>query len=248
MAPFMPTITVMHTATVMEVTEMPTETNLIRLMSWLSPAFPVGAYTYSHGLETAVEDGLIHDRASAGEWIVDLIALGAGRADATLMAHAWRAIANDDDDLLMEVAEVAAAFSATSELALETEAQGAAFVKAVEAAWPTPALDTLRRVHDGPVAYPVAVGVTAAGHEVPLTEAAVAYLHAFAGNLISAVVRLVPLGQTDGLHLTRAIEPLLPKVAGTALATPLDGVASAGFLGDLKSMQHETQRTRLFRS
>lgn len=227
---------------------MPSETNLIRLMSWLSPAFPVGAYTYSHGLESVVEDGLIRDRQSAAEWIVDLIALGAGRTDATLLSHAWRAVTNGDEALLSETAETAAALSATSELALETESQGRAFVKAVEAAWPTPALEMLARTHDGPVAYPVAVGVTAAGHEVPLTDAAVAYLHAYASNLISAVVRLVPLGQTDGLHLMRTVEPLLPRVAGTALVMPLEGITGATFLGDLKSMQHETQRTRLFRS
>ncbi|PJK30258.1 urease accessory protein UreF [Minwuia thermotolerans] len=232
----------------MEVIEMPSDINLLRLMSWLSPAFPVGAYTYSHGLEAAVEDNLIRDRRSAEEWIVDLVTRGAGRTDATLLAHAWRAVTNGDESLLAETAETAAALSATSELALETESQGRAFLKAVDAAWPTPALEMLARVHDGPVAYPVAVGVTAAGHELPLTEAAVAYLHAYAGNLISAVVRLVPLGQTDGLRLTRAVEPLLPKVAGAALATPLASVASAGFVADLKSMQHETQRTRLFRS
>jgi urease accessory protein len=227
---------------------MPTETALIRLMSWLSPAFPVGAYTYSHGLETAVEDAAIRDRLSAGEWIVDMVAEGAGRSDAVLLAHAWRAVANDDADMLAEVAAEAVALSPTAELSLETEAQGAAFLKAVEAAWPTSAVERLRDVHDGPVAYPVAVGVTAAGHQVPLTDTVVAYLHAFAANLTSAVVRLVPLGQTDGLHITRTLEPLLPKIAAVALATPLERLSTATLMADLKSMQHETQRTRLFRS
>ncbi|WP_417516814.1 urease accessory protein UreF [Minwuia sp.] len=227
---------------------MPENTALLRLMSWLSPSFPVGAYTYSHGLETAVEDGDIKDRASAGIWITDMVAQGAGRMDAVLMIHAWRAVVNEDDDLLVDVAEMAEALSATSELALETESQGAAFLKAVDSAWPTEATDLLRVRHDGAIAYPVAVGVTAAGHGVPLTEAAVAYLHAYAANLISATVRLVPLGQTDGLLLTSALEPLIPKVAATALVTPLDGISTMTFMADLKSMQHETQRTRLFRS
>ena len=227
---------------------MPTDVNLMRLMSWLSPAFPVGAYTYSHGLEAAVENGEIHDRQSAANWIVDLVGTGGGRADAVLLAHAWRAVFNDDRAALAAVAETAVALSPTSELSLETEAQGAAFLKAVDSAWPTRAVRTLRQVHDGPVAYPVAVGVAAAGHDVPLTETAIAYLHAYAANLISAVVRLVPLGQTDGLLLTQALEPLLPQVAAVALATPLEDLSSGTLIADIRSMQHETQRTRLFRS
>ncbi|WP_416896132.1 MAG: urease accessory protein UreF [Minwuia sp.] len=227
---------------------MPTDVNLMRLMSWLSPAFPVGAYTYSHGLEAAVEEGAIHDRQSAASWIVDLVGQGGGRADAVLLAHAWRAVFNNDRAALAAVAEQAEALSPTAELSLETEAQGQAFLKAVDSAWPTEAVDMLRAVHDGPIAYPVAVGVTAAGHDVPLTEAAVAYLHAYSANLISAVVRLVPLGQTDGLILTKGLEPLLPQVAAVALATPLQDLSTTTFMADIKSMQHETQRTRLFRS
>lgn len=227
---------------------MPNETALLRLMSWMSPSFPVGAYTYSHGLEAAVEQAGITDRRSAGEWITDLVAEGAGRADAVLLIHAWRAITNGDEALLAEVAAEAVALSPTSELALETESQGAAFLKAVDSAWPTDAVDLLRKVHDGPVAYPVAVGVTAAGHRIALTETTVAYLHAFAANLVSAVVRLVPLGQTDGLRITSAIEPLLPKIAAVALATPLEQLSTSTLLADIRSMQHETQRTRLFRS
>lgn len=227
---------------------MTDETALLRLMSWLSPSFPVGAYTYSHGLEAAVEQAGITDRQSAGAWITDLVAEGAGRADTILLGHAWRAIAEGNDGLLADVAGEAVALSPTSELALETESQGAAFLRAVESAWPTGAVARLRAVHDGPVAYPVAVGVTAAGHQVALTETAVAYLHAFAANLVSAVVRLVPLGQTDGLMITSAIEPLLPKIAAEALDTPLDRLSTSTLLADIRSMQHETQRTRLFRS
>ena len=147
---------------------MPNETALLRLMSWMSPSFPVGAYTYSHGLEAAVEQAGITDRRSAGEWITDLVAEGAGRADAVLLIHAWRAIANGDEELLADVAAEAVALSPTSELALETESQGAAFLKAADAAWPTDAVNLLRKVHQGPITYPIAVGVTAAGHQVAL--------------------------------------------------------------------------------
>lgn len=227
---------------------MTNHTALIRLMSWLSPAFPVGAYTYSHGLEAAVEDADITDRHSAANWITDIVSNGAGRVDAVLMAHAWRAIVNHDPDALAEIAEEAVALSSTAELSLEAESQGAAFLKAMEAAWPTDAVAQLRAVHDGPVTYPIAVGVTAGGHGVSLTDTTVAFLHAFSANLISAVVRLVPLGQTDGLHITSSIEPLLPGIAFEAMATPLDRLAVSTFFAETKSMQHEIQRTRLFRS
>lgn len=227
---------------------MPTDIALIRLLSWLSPAFPVGAFSYSHGLEAAVEQGHIGDCATAGRWIVDLLGYGAGRADTVLLAHAWRAVREGDAGALNAVAERAVALSATKELALETEAQGSAFLKAVATAWPTEAIAFLRGAHDGPVAYPVAVGVVAAGHDVPLTDTATAYLHAFGSNLISAVVRLVPLGQSDGLRLTGQIEPLLPRIVVAALATPLDRITLSTLRADMASMQHETQRTRLFRS
>lgn len=227
---------------------MPDEIALIRLMSWLSPAFPVGAYTYSHGLETAVEDGQITDRQSATLWISDIAAHGAGQADTIVLAHAWRAVIDQDDAALADVVTESAALSATSELALETESQGAAFVKAVAAAWPTEAMNRLQQAAVGPITYPVAVGVAAAGHGVALADTAIAYLHAFAANLISAIVRLVPLGQTDGLHITRSLEPLLPSIAASAIATPLDRLSVSTFIAEMKSMQHETQRTRLFRS
>lgn len=221
---------------------------LYRLLAWLSPGYPVGAYTYSHGLEQAVEAGLIPDADAARDWIADILELGAGGSDAVFLVHAHGAAAAGDGARLRAVCELAAAFAATRELALESHAQGLAFLDITGAAWDTPALELLRDCWSGPYAYPVAVGCAAAGHGVALDDALIAYLHGFAANLVSAAVRLVPLGQTDGQRITASLGGTVADVARRAVDTDLDAVATAALRLDICSMQHETQHTRLFRS
>jgi len=221
---------------------------LYRLMAWLSPAYPVGAFSYSGGIEQAVERGDIKDAASLKRWLAVIIAEGSGFCDAVFCAQAHRAITAGNDTLLREVAEVAAAFAPSKERHLETTAQGRAFVEATRAAWPCAALDRLAGAWDGPVAYPVAVGVTAAGHGIVVEAALSAYLQAVVANLISAGVRLIPLGQTEGLRLLAAFEPVVAATVTRALSVPLDQVGSATFRADIAAMLHETQYTRLFRS
>jgi urease accessory protein len=150
--------------------------------------------------------------------------------------------------MLRAVAELAAAFAPSRERFLETTAQGRAFLDTTRAAWPCAALERVLAAWDGPIALPVAVGVACAGHGVPLAPALHAFLHAMGANLISAAVRLVPLGQTDGQRVLAALEPAVVATAERALATTLDDVGTASFRGDLASMRHETQYTRLFRS
>ena len=223
-------------------------TALYRLMAWLSPAYPVGAFSYSGGIEWAVESGDITNAETLKRWLAVVIAEGGGFCDAVFFVHAHLAIETNDAKALRDVAELAAAFAPSKERHLETTAQGRAFVEATRAAWPCAALDRLAAAWDGPVAYPVAVGVAAAGHGVAVEPALGAYLHAVVANLISAGVRLIPLGQTDGQRLLAAFEPVVAATAARALATPLDQVGGAAFRADLASMHHETQYTRLFRS
>jgi urease accessory protein len=221
---------------------------LYRLMAWLSPAYPIGAFSYSSGIEWAVEAGEVSDAEQLRCWLTVMIAEGGGFCDAVFFVHAHRAIAAGDDAALRAVAELAAAFAPSKERHLETTAQGRAFIDTASAAWPAPALDRLLKVWDGAIALPIAVGVACVGHGVPLAPALNAYLHALAANLISAGVRLIPLGQTDGQRVLAALEPVIAATAERALATPLDEVGSASFRADLASMRHETQYTRLFRS
>lgn len=229
-------------------TDTPRNEALYRLMAWLSPAYPVGAYTYSHGLEYAVEAGLVHDVQTMQNWLEDVVRIGAGRNDGVLLVCAYRAAARRDRAALCEVAELAAAYAPSAELALETGAQGSAFIRITREAWACEALDRLAYDWPGPYAYPVAVGATAAGHGIGVDQTLLAYLHAFSANLVSAAVRLVPLGQSDGQRVTAALEPaILETTSGLSDAT-LDDVGTATVMVDLCSMRHETQYTRLFRS
>ncbi len=221
---------------------------LYRLLAWLSPAYPVGAFSYSSGIEWAVEAGDIRDAETLRGWLGVMLTDGGGYCDAVLFAHAYRAVVAADDTALRAVAELAAALAPTKERHLETTAQGNAFVEATRAAWPCAALDRLKKIWDGPVAYPVAVAAAAAGHGLALEPALAAYLQAVAANWVSAGVRLIPLGQTDGQRVLAALEPVVAATVKRALSTPLDDIGSAAFRADLGSARHETQYTRLFRS
>jgi len=222
--------------------------HLLRLMAWLSPAFPVGAFSYSSGIEWAVEAGDIADAATLKDWLDVMLTDGGGYCDAILFAQAHRAAVAGDDKGLRDIAELAAAFAPSKERHLETTAQGNAFIEAARAAWPCDALDKLKSLWSGPVAYPVAVAVTTAGHGVALEQALPAFLHALAANWVSAGVRLIPLGQTQGLHVLASLEAAMIETAQRARAASLDDLGSSAFRADLASARHETQYTRLFRS
>lgn len=222
---------------------------LYRLMTWLSPAYPTGGFSYSHGLEYAVEAGLVTTGEMLFDWIETTLADGPGLIDGALLAAAWRAVQAADEVALTDVVEIAACWRGTSETALEAFQPGAAFLSTCQAAWPDPWLDRLAGLAGGrPLAHAVAVGVAAAAAGVPLNAALVAYLESFAANLVSAGVRLVPLGQTAGQIAQARLLPVVVAVAARAETTPLDDIGSAAFGVDLASMRHETQYTRLFRS
>jgi urease accessory protein len=219
-----------------------------RLMSWLSPAYPVGAFSYSSGIEWAVEAGDITDAESLRHWLAAMLSDGAGINDGIFFCQAHRAVTCGDDATLVEAAELAAALVPTRERHLETTTLGRAFMDVTGAAWPCLALTRLQALWRGPIAYPIAVGVACAGHAVPLEPAAHGFLTAVTANWVSAGVRLIPLGHTESQRLLQALEPLVAATARRALAADLDGVGSATFRADLASALHETQYTRLFRS
>lgn len=224
---------------------------LYRLMAWLSPSFPVGGFSYSHGIEAAVGAGLVTNRDTLQAYVAAAIADGAGRSDATLFAAVWRAVDAGDDHGFQSAAERAAAMRGTAELALECLSQGTAFLATVRSSWPDVDLGHWLGVLNGAqckAAYPVAVALCAAASGVKLRPALMAYLQAFSAGLITAGVKLVPLGQTDGQRIVAALEARIRDAADRAMARPLDDLGSAAPLIDLLSMRHETQYTRLFRS
>jgi len=247
---------------------------IVRLLTWLSPAFPTGAFAYSHGLEWAVAAGDVSDTGSLRAWLEDLLRLGAGRSDAILLRHAHRAAAeghviagrplprgedpvvdpaiqgcpglrpgmtsvNEDQPgtALDTIADLAAAAAPSRERQAETLGLGAAFATAA-APWGRVA----------PAAYPVAVGALTGRSGVPEDDATVAYLQAFTANLVSAAVRLIPLGQTAGLAVLAALEPAILAVLGETTGAGLADIGGACWRSDIASMRHETQYTRLFRT
>lgn len=220
---------------------------LAALFCWLSPAFPVGAYAYSHGLEWAVEAGDIADEAGLREWLRDILTDGIGRNDAILVAASYRAARDRDRDALARVNELALAFAPSGEFRLETAQQGRSFLSAIRSAWDAPGLDMLAE-DPGEAAYPVALGLAAACHGVALGTVLDTYLAALAQNLVSAGIRLAPIGQSAGQRVIATLLPALRRVAAEAEAASLDDLGSPCFRADLGSFRHETQYTRLFRS
>jgi urease accessory protein len=221
---------------------------LYRLMAWLSPSFPVGAFSYSSGIEWAVEACDIADAASLRDWLAAMLADGSGFCDGVFLAQAHRAASVHSGARLYEIAELAAAFAPSRERQLETTAQGRAFIEIARAAWNSDGLDGIIAACDGTIVYPVAVGLVSAAHNIPLEPALHAFFHAVVSNWISAGSRLIPLGQTDSQRVLADLEPVVVAIAKRALAASLDDLGSATFRADLASLRHETQYTRLFRS
>jgi urease accessory protein len=217
-------------------------------MTWLSPAFPVGAFSYSSGIEWAVEAGDIRDAGSLRDWLAAMLADGSGFCDGVFLAQSHRAASSRDDAASREIAELAAAFVPSRERQLETTTQGRAFIDIARAAWACDGLDEMISAISNPIVYPVAVGLVSAAHQIPLPPTMHAFLHALVSNWISAGARLVPLGQTDSQRILAALEPIVVATARRALEASLDDLGSATFRADLASLRHETQYTRLFRS
>jgi urease accessory protein len=248
MDPIADTITSMTNTTRMDMVTKGADVRELPLLLWLSPAFPVGAFAYSHGLEWAVEAGDIFDAASLGAWLDDLCAFGAPRVDAMLFAAAHRAIAARDWRGLAETNELAIALAGSQERRLETSAQGLAFVVAVRAAWDCEALGHLPAAGGDPVAYPIAVGVASAGHGFALDSALPAFVVAVFANLVSAAVRLSAIGQTDGQRVLAALLPRLTAMAAECADGDLEAIGGCAFRSELAALKHETQYSRLFRS
>ncbi|WP_299964126.1 urease accessory UreF family protein [uncultured Roseobacter sp.] len=210
-------------------------TDVLTLTQWLSPGFPVGAFAYSHGLETAIADGRIASVRSFEAWLHDLVAFGGGRADIVLLGAAYRAVPED----VPVIDATARAFAASAGRLRETADQGQAFCRTVDAIWHT---------RLGALCYPVAVGRAASERDLSLDLTAALYLQAFAANLVSAAVRRIPLGQTEGQDLLARMAPLVTQTVDDAMGTPLTDLTSACFAADIAAMQHETLYSKVFRT
>lgn len=206
---------------------MPTATS-VTLAQWLSPGFPVGAFAYSHGLESAV-GAEVTSAADLQAWLEDLLAQGTGWTDAVVIRNAC----------LPEAAEEARARYSSAERVQEAETLGAAFAGQMRAVWDMDVPD---------LPYAVAFGRAVAHHDLPVEEAIAMYLHAFAANLIAAAQRLMPLGQTEAQVILRALQSLCQRVAAQSARATFDDISTACFAADIAAMTHETQTARMFRT
>jgi urease accessory protein len=227
------------------------DVSLYRSLAWFSPGFPIGAFSYSHGLEAAAERGTVRDRETLQSWIGAILAHGAGRMDADTLRDAHQAACVPDLEALAAANRRGLAFRATSEMALETAAQGEAFLATCRTAWPDPFLDrwaAMLAEAGERVCHPAAVGAVTACAGIPVECALTAYLQAMAANLVSAGLRLGIVGQTDGQHILAALEPVVGAAVSAALRRDASAFGGAAIAVELASMAHETQYTRLFRS
>ena len=220
---------------------MTSGSKLQKLLTWLSPAFPVGAFAWSAGLETAIASGLVHDRSTAQRWISGNLEHGPMRTDAILLAHAYRSAFKQQD--LSDLADLALALTPARERYDETSTTGRAFATAT-GAWPTPVLANL----PDPCPYPIAVGAIAAGHDIDLIQTLLAWLTANVHGQVSVAVRLVPIGQSDGLAIMAELEPKVAELADLWHHAALDEIGSVAYAADIAQMAHETLTTRIFRS
>lgn len=216
--------------------EAPTDQAILTLAQWLSPAYPIGSFAYSHGLETAIQSGAIADKPSLQDWLTDILQYGSGRNDCILLREGYAA---RDPKSLAVVNNMGLAFAASAERRLEAELQGAAFCKVTKAIWGGEDLAYI---------YPVAVGAAAARQNIPVDLTAGFYLQATISNLISAAQRLMPLGQTDAQAMLASLTPLCQGIAAQTREAGLDDMHSSTFLSDISAMRHETQEPRIFRS
>lgn len=219
-------------------------TALIRLMTWLSPAFPIGAFAYSGGLETAIEDRRIHSRDSLGAWLDGLLRHGVLKADAVLFSLSYQAAHTSE---LKHISELALALAGSAERYQETVSLGTAFVEAV-GEWPCAEVLAVRAACGGKIAYPVAAGAIAGLHETGPEEAIAAFLHACLSQLVSVAIRCGVIGQRQGVGLLAGFEMQVSAMAEVIAGCHEDDLGSAAFMADISSLRHETQVTRLFRS
>jgi urease accessory protein len=210
--------------------------DLLTLMQWMSPSFPVGAFSYSHGLEWAIETTQVRDADTLERWVSDVLQFGSGASDARFLSAAYHA---QDKRTVLEIDALCRAYAPSRERLKETVLQGEAFCQTASSIWEL-GLENLT--------YPVAVGTAAAGRMLPLKHTSAAFLHAFTSNLVSVGMRLIPLGQTDGQRLINRLAPLCAEIARLEREGDLDRLSSTAFLTDIASMKHETQYSRSFRT
>lgn len=228
---------------------MPVSRSLIRLLQLSSPALPVGAYTYSQGLEWAVESGTIVDESSTCAWISDLLMYGMGRYEAPLIARLIQVWTDGDLQTLSRLNKEFIATRESSELRAETVQMGYSMTRLARELM-DPALATLvTRLAEMPeVSFPAAWSGFAASWDIEPQDALTAYLWSWCENQVMAALKAVPLGQASGQRVLLKLTESIPAIAAKALVTPECDWSNLTPAFAISSARHETQYSRLFRS
>ena len=222
-----------HTNTLKVPMYTPTDSKLITVMQWLSPAFPIGGFAYSHGLEWAINKGYVSNREELQKWVSDLLEYGSLKNDAILI----KLVLQGSDP--KEINELAMALCPASERLSETQLQGGAFCKIMREVWSLEIDD---------LALPIALALAAKNENIDQNLVVPAYLHSFCSNLISVAMRLIPIGQTDGQKTLRELSPLISDSVRAVAKSDKDDLGSACFLSDVSAMQHEYLQPRVFKT
>lgn len=220
---------------------------LVRLFSWLSPAFPIGGFAYSQGLETAIAENRVKSAEQLSGWIAGNLHSGALRTDAYFLAIAARAVGNGEAQALAAANQLCLALQVSAERDKETREQARSFLDAA-AAWPADHPQWLAEILAGPLALPIAFGAMAGLHAVALEAAITGFANAAVTQQISVGIRLIPLGQSAGLAVQAALEPAILALAADAGAATLDDVSGLSYGTDIASLRHEDLGVRIFRS
>jgi urease accessory protein len=245
--------------------------HLLLLLNWMSPAFPTGAFAYSHGLEWAIESGAVKTGDDVRQWIADLLTRGSGWNDAVIFARCYEDDAGALNDLALALCSSRERFLETTQLGRAFAAAAHTFFPSPPPVWgrgqgegvsqrekpfnssrperpPHPSLSPAEAGERGEIAYPVASGSACRVMGIAKDQALIAFLQGFAAALTSVAVRLVPLGQTAGLEVLRDLMPVITTTAERAAAASLDDLGSTTLLSDIAAMNHESQHSRVFRT
>jgi urease accessory protein len=227
---------------------------ILHLLQLASPTLPVGAYSYSEGLETLIDWGIICDRKTLSQWLEQSLGYGAIRLEAAIMVRAYQSVSQSDITALSYWNAWASAAKETAELRSQSWQMGNSLIKLLldlDCSNPThdpTSLPDLASAVGVPCNYAIVFGIAAAYWQIDLTAACLGYLHSWASNIIGAGVKLIPLGQTVGQQLLLELYPQLSLVTQEVLALQDRDLSSCSWGLALSSMAHETQYTRLFRS
>lgn len=225
---------------------MLTDMQLLSLLQLTSSALPVGAYSYSEGLEILVENGMITSPESLQKWLESELKYGAIRMEAAVMIRAYEAVKALDLQLLSYWNQWLSAARETEELRSASWQMGRSLIQLLEKLHPQ--IKSITSTVGNPCNYAIAFGIALAYHQINIQAGLLGYLYSWVSNLITAGVKLIPLGQTAGQQLIRFLQPLLTNNAAQITAMVDDELSCCSWGLSLASMQHETQYTRLFRS